>query len=371
MKKLILLLSVIAMIATSCGQKDAFTVTGTLPNGEYDGQLVFLQTMDSTWNTRALVTIDTAEVRDGRFEFKGLALQGPTIHYIQLDQAPDFLQRPQMVIVEPGKINIKMDTISTVGGTKINDAFQVYGDKASAFFKEMNAMYAQVMADTANTALKSEFDSKVESGQKELNIALFDFVKSNISNQVGAFFFAMSSYNLELDQLNGLMAELKPEYKSMERFTKLAERLERMNATAVGKLFTDVKSLTPEGKEIALSDYVGKGKVVLIDFWASWCGPCIQEMPNVKKAYEQYKDKGFEIVGISLDDNADAWKESIKELGITWPQMSDLKAWDSEAAKLYGVSGIPHTILLDKEGKILEKNLRGEKISEKLGELLN
>lgn len=371
MKKLILFLSVIAILATSCGQKDAFTINGTLPNGQYDGQLVFLQTMDSTWNTRTLVTIDTAEVRDGKFVFKGLALQGPSIHFIALDQAPDFLQRPTLLVVEPGTIEISLDTMATVKGTAINNAYQAYMAKPQAFYKEMNAMYEQVMADTANTELKKEFETKVEAGQKELNTALYDFIKGNMGNQVGAFFLSMSSYNLELDQLNGLMAELKPEYKSMERFTKLAERLERMNATAVGKQFTDVKSLTPEGKEIALSDYAGKGKYVLIDFWASWCGPCIQEMPNVKKAYAQYKDKGFEIVAISLDGEADAWKQSIKDLGITWPQMSDLKAWDSEAAKLYGVSGIPHTILLDKDGKILEKNLRGEKISETLAKLLD
>lgn len=371
MKKLILLLSVIAFIATSCGNKDAFTVTGSLPNGEYDGQLVFLQTMDSTWNARALVTIDTAEVRDGKFVFEGLALQGPTIHYIQLDQAPDFLKRPQMVVVEPGKINVTLDTIGTVGGTVTNDAFQVYGTKVTGFYKEMNAMYEQVVADTANAALKKEFEEKVEAGEKDLNVVLYDFVKTNINNQVGAFFFVMNSYNLELEQQNALVAELKPEYKSMKIFERLISSLERKNATAVGQSFTDVKSLTPEGKEIALSDYVGKGKYVLIDFWASWCGPCIQEMPNVKKAYDEFKDKGFEIVAISLDGDAEAWKKSIQELGITWPQMSDLKAWDSEAAKLYGVSGIPHTILVDKEGKIIEKDLRGDKISEKLAELLN
>ncbi|MGZ3901382.1 MAG: TlpA family protein disulfide reductase, partial [Bacteroidia bacterium] len=105
-----------------------------------------------------------------------------------------------------------------------------------------------------------------------------------------------------------------------------------------------------------------KGKVVLIDFWASWCGPCRREMPNVVKAYSKYKDKGFEIYGVSLDQDKDRWIEAIKKDGITWPQVSDLKYWECEAAKIYGVQGIPFTVLLDKEGKIIAKGLRGAEL---------
>ena len=107
-----------------------------------------------------------------------------------------------------------------------------------------------------------------------------------------------------------------------------------MKATAVGQKFTDFEMQTPEGKTVKLSDYVGKGKVVLVDFWASWCGPCRREMPNLVEAYAKYKNKNFEIVGVSLDQSADAWKEAIKKLNITWPQMSDLKYWNCEGAQL-------------------------------------
>ena len=120
-----------------------------------------------------------------------------------------------------------------------------------------------------------------------------------------------------------------------------------------------------------MSDYAGKGKVVLVDFWASWCGPCRQEMPNVVKVYNQYKDKGFEIVGVSLDQTEEAWKKGIADLGITWPQMSDLKYWQCEAAAIYGVNAIPHTVLIDKDGTIIERNLRGEKLYERIAELLD
>jgi len=123
-----------------------------------------------------------------------------------------------------------------------------------------------------------------------------------------------------------------------------------------------------DGKPIALSSF--KGKVVLIDFWASWCGPCRKEMPNVVKAYAKYKAKGFEIYGVSLDDNKDRWLEAIAKDGITWPQVSDLKKWEADVVRNYNITSIPHTVLLDREGKIIAKNLRGEDLDKKLAEVL-
>jgi len=130
-----------------------------------------------------------------------------------------------------------------------------------------------------------------------------------------------------------------------------------MLATTSGQAAPEINLPTPDGKELALSSF--RGKIVLVDFWASWCGPCRKEMPNVVKAYAKFKDKGFEIYGVSLDQDKARWLEAIQKDGITWPQVSDLKYWECEAAKLYAVEGIPYTVLLDKEGKIIAKNLRG------------
>ena len=115
---------------------------------------------------------------------------------------------------------------------------------------------------------------------------------------------------------------------------------------------------------------MGKGKVVLVDFWASWCGPCRREMPNLVEAYKKYHNKGFEIVGVSLDRDAEVWKNGIEKLDITWPQMSDLKYWDCEGAKLYAVSSIPHTVLIDGEGVILARGLHGEELQKQIAEAL-
>lgn len=136
-----------------------------------------------------------------------------------------------------------------------------------------------------------------------------------------------------------------------------------------GMKFTELEMNDLEGKPVKLSQWAGKGNCVLIDFWASWCGPCRQEMPNVVANYKKYHDKGFEIVGVSFDSKSDAWKKAVSELGMTWPQMSDLKGWESAGAKAYGITSIPASVLLDAEGKIIGMNLRGEALGEKLAEI--
>ena len=136
----------------------------------------------------------------------------------------------------------------------------------------------------------------------------------------------------------------------------------------VGKPAPEIELPTSDGKTIKLSDY--KGKIVLVDFWASWCGPCRQENPNVVKAYNQYKDKGFTILGVSLDQKKEPWLKAIEKDQLTWSHVSDLKYWQNEVAVQYGINSIPASYLLDPNGKIIGKNLRGEALAKKLAELM-
>ena len=131
-------------------------------------------------------------------------------------------------------------------------------------------------------------------------------------------------------------------------------------ATETKTTYTDISLPGPQGQTVKVSDYVGKNRLVMIDFWASWCGPCMGEMPYVVKAYEMFHDKGLEIVGVSLDKDKASWLSAIEQTGQKWPQMSDLKGWECAGAQIYGIQSIPANVLIDDHGKIVARDLRGD-----------
>jgi len=170
-------------------------------------------------------------------------------------------------------------------------------------------------------------------------------------------------------ELEPLYSGLDPKMKDSYFGKKIKVALETAKTTAIGSAAPDFTLNDVNGKPVSLASF--KGKYTLVDFWASWCGPCRQENPNVVKAYNTYKAKGFEILGVSLDDKKENWEKAIQQDNLGWKHVSDLKGWQSSAAALYDVKGIPMNFLLDKDGKIIAKNLRGEDLVKKLSEVLN
>ena len=144
------------------------------------------------------------------------------------------------------------------------------------------------------------------------------------------------------------------------------EEIDLAAATGINSKFVDLGLPGPQGQTVWVGDYVGQNKLVLIDFWASWCGPCIRELPNVVKAYERFHDKGLEIVGVSLDKDKASWLAAIEQTGQKWPQMSDLKGWDCAGAQIYGIQSIPANVLIDSQGKIVARDLRGDALLEEI-----
>lgn len=144
------------------------------------------------------------------------------------------------------------------------------------------------------------------------------------------------------------------------------EEIDLAAATGINSKFVDLGLPGPQGQTVWVGDYVGQNKLVLIDFWASWCGPCIRELPNVVKAYERFHDKGLEIVGVSLDKDKASWLAAIAQTGQKWPQMSDLKGWDCAGAQIYGIQSIPANVLIDSQGKIVARDLRGDALLEEI-----
>ncbi|MDR0892122.1 MAG: AhpC/TSA family protein [Mediterranea sp.] len=365
MKKLTyLFIATAAGIMASCGTTPGYTLTGTV-EGAKDGDVVYLQEATG----RSFEKLDSAVIKNGTFTFKGR--QDTVVNRYLACQADG---KPLLIdfFLENGNINVALTQENdSATGTPNNDIYQGIRSQMSDLQKQMEIVYT-TLGDTALTdGQRAAEILKTDSLETLYAQIMKESVQKNITNPVGVYLFKQTFYENKPDENAALLAQLTDDaIKADEALSRIQEMTAKQQKTAVGTKFIDFEMPNPEGKMVKLSDYVGKGKLVLVDFWASWCGPCRREMPNLVEAYKQYKDKGFEIVGVSLDRDAASWKKGIKDLGITWPQMSDVKFWQNAAAQLYAVNSIPHTILIDGDGTIIARGLHGEEIQAKLAELL-
>lgn len=200
--------------------------------------------------------------------------------------------------------------------------------------------------------------------------AVFDSVYMVENNTIVSIYILRSMfYQLSIEELEEALSAYDKSLYNTVYYEFLSNHLEKMKAVQIGNKYVDFTLPDTIGQFIKLSDLAGQG-VLLIDFWAAWCGPCRRANPGVVELYNEFHEKGFDILGVSLDRKEEDWLKAIKDDNLTWTQVSDLKFWDSEAAKLYAVSAIPHTVLLDAEGTIIARNLEKDELKEKLTELL-
>jgi peroxiredoxin len=363
MKKIVLIL-LLAGIIISCGRKAGeFTIKGSV-SGIDTGWIKLSKSGDAKW-----ITLDSMKLDKGNFTFKGI-MPSPEMCYIEVIGK----QVEIPVFVEASHISIKIYPDSTdksvISGSAANDTYAEFKARVEPLNKKMDSInnlfrkYRKA-GDTLGMK-KSDSVAEILDGQKKFLV--LDFARAYHHTVISPYLIMHYAYWYDLPELESVVAVLDTNLNSSSYTQHIKNRVEILRHTAVGSIAPDFTQNDTTGAPVTLSSL--KGKVILVDFWASWCSPCRGENPNVVKAYHAFKDKGFDILGVSFDTDRNKWTEAIRKDGLAWRQVSDLKGWFNAAGVQYGIMSIPSNLLLDKDQKIIAKDLRGEALESKLAEVL-
>jgi len=357
----------------ACGGENNNETEANEPAFSIDGNiagLTYKKAYLSEYKEGEMIKLDSCDIMEGKFSFMG-KMDMPEVRYIGFNEGKEVFS----VFVENSEISVQgaamhPDSIK-ITGSSIQAQIEEFKKGVKGYDEKLRAIVDRYY-EIEETGTEEELASIEAEYDKEdsLKFAFIeDYIAKN-SNSVAAPYLAVrylaSQYTLE--ELEAVNSKFSEDIQASVYIKTINDRIEILKNSQVGGPAPVFSMNDVDGNPISLESF--KGKYVLIDFWASWCGPCRAENPNVVAAYKKFHDKGFEIFGVSLDDNKEKWMEAIDKDGLTWSHVSDLQGWGNAAAKMYGVQGIPHSVLVDKEGNIVAKNLRGEALHTKLAEVL-
>ena len=353
-------------------QQNTYTISGTVNRPEIK-TLYFTQSTFYDTNTKP--NAQKIEVLDGKFSFKGM-IDEPVPAFLSL--AEDYKKigtKPKEFILDKGIISIEITSdlaSAVVKGSKAQDDLFQYNIEQNPYSAKINEINIEAQRLSSSGISADSIGQLFRIPFRDANRALTDFQLKFIQKNSSAFISLLLIPNIARSTNNyieadSLLASLQDNIESSATAKTIREYIISQKKTSVGALAPDFRLADTAGKKIALSAL--KGKYVLLDFWAAWCGPCRQENPNVVQAFKTYKNDGFTVLGVSLDKEKKSWLKAIHDDNLQWQHVSDLKFWASEAAILYGITSIPRNFLLDPRGKIIGRDLRGQDLLDKLEEL--
>lgn len=370
----------------ACQREPGYKISGSVP-GTPDGMKVYLY----NWNT----PVDSSVVKGGKFVLTG-KVDVPTRYQLLIDLSPDKVEsyekdlRGSDVFVDNVDIKYESPSIDslpsrnsfrrkvkgnvTVTGSPVHDLFLSYQEKlkpyrtrnSEAWDKYLQVYHIPASEGVFNTREGIALTREMNDAQKEITRIQWDFIKANPKSPVSVDVAQNMVYTAKFSKadMDNLLQAIDPSLRETPGYKQLKESLESMAPIALGEKYKDLELVDENGKTVQLSDYVKPGQYNMVEFWASWCGPCRGEIPHLRHVYNAYgkgKD-AFNMISISIDDKEKDWKQALKEENMKWTQLCDLKGWKGDVIDKYKIQGVPFCLILDKEGRIIDYGVRGSEL---------
>ncbi len=369
MKKILIFFALASYILMGCDSENNESTAGFAIDAEFagvpDSVQIYLQLVEN----KDLKSIDSAYLVDSRVSFKG-ELQSPQMVYLRVGESRKMVN----FFGENSNISVRVNIDSLAGakitGSRVHDQFmdfKAYMRPIDERSEELDEAYQEARMNGDKEKMNDIIKQSDQLWSDQIDL-VYSFLDDKYNSYISPFIIRQYLvFELDYEGLDSLLAKIGPDFHNSDDYKSLSDRLEVLKKVAVGQPALDFTLNDPHGNPIAISSF--RGDYLLIDFWASWCGSCRVENPNIVKLYQDFNKKGFEILGVSLDKDRERWLAAIESDGLVWSQVSDLQFWNSAAGKLYGINSIPSNVLVNREGIIVARNLQGDALRKKIEEL--